>query len=103
MEVALAGLYHVVENAAAGTEAGGVRRPLGQSLTAHGQLVNKVRTPGARALAFHLRHDRSVNLEALQRRQTQLPARRGAVYLLRLRREMNDGLARHQIQPAVVK
>src|SRR5579859_3749658 len=44
-----------------------------------------------------------MELEALERRQPQLPSRRGAIHTFRLGREMNDGLPRNPIQSAVME
>src|ERR1700686_3060944 len=103
MKVAFAGPDHLIEDAVARTEAGGVRCPFRQSFTAQAQLLGKVRTPRARALPLHLGHDGGLKLEALERRQPELPPRGRAIHRLRVRREMDDGLSRDAVQSAVMK
>src|SRR5579864_2423820 len=80
-----------------------MRRPFSNRFTSRAQLLGKIRAHRARALAFHLGNDSGMELEALERREPQLPPRRGAIYHIRFWRKMNDGFPSDAIPAAIMK
>src|SRR6476646_5521936 len=80
-----------------------MRCPLSNRFAARAQLLGEIRTHRARALAFHVRDDSGLELETLERRQPQLPPRRGAIHHIRFWGKMNNGFAGNAIPTAIMK
>src|SRR6185312_11578810 len=66
--------HHLIEDAIRGTKMRRLRLPKSKIFAALPQLLPKIRTDGARTLAFYVGNNRGLDLEPLKRRKLQSPA-----------------------------